>query len=197
MIIDTEAICTSRLGCWQDYCGCCSKVWVPERQNCIGMYHEPYQEACQGLSRGGSFRRASLLGSISLQGWPRKMLAGVCSPKPGEEPVQQRAKTKPHCHCRKSSLRSALDVLETTSSLGLVAGCHIRAAPGGSTGGTLATTLNSGRGSNVVRSLVQLITSTSLAPNLMAVPSSREIGPPPQTMRCDEKSDQSAQEHPW
>lgn len=27
---------------------------VPERQACIGTYHEPYQEACQGATRGRS-----------------------------------------------------------------------------------------------------------------------------------------------
>ena len=41
------------------------EVMVPGRQACIGTYHEPYQEACQGATRRGS-RRRSLLGSTSL-----------------------------------------------------------------------------------------------------------------------------------
>lgn len=123
------------------------------RQACIGTYHEPYQEACQGSGRVEGVQESLIAGQHQLAGLAKEGV-GVCSSKPGEEPVQQRTKPKPHCHSRKSSLRSALGVLETTSSLGFVAGCHIRAAPGGSTGVAPAATLNSGRGSNVVRSLV-------------------------------------------
>lgn len=78
--------------------------------------------------------------------------------------IQRREKAKtslPRLPLWEPSLRSAFDERETAWSLGVVAGCHIRAAPGEPTGATPAATLNSGRGSNVVRLLVQLITSTS------------------------------------
>lgn len=139
---------------------------VPGRQACIGMYHEPYQAARQGPSRGVqeslvAGQHQPVPASQDSQG------AGACGSRNRTRnglSAQQRAQPRPHCHSRKSSLKPALDVLETACSLGVVAGCHIRAAPGGSTGATPAATLNPGRGSNVVRSLVQLITSTNLIP---------------------------------
>lgn len=131
---------------------------VPGRQACIGTYHEPYREVCQGSARGASGEPHCWAAPACKAGQG----VGACGSKTTEDQFSSEQSPSLTATPGTSSLGSALDELETACSLGVVAGCHIRAAPGGSTGAAPAATLNPGRGSNVVRSLVQLITSTSL-----------------------------------
>lgn len=59
---------------------------VPERQACIGMYHEPYQEPCQGGDSRG-LQESLITGQHQLVG-PATVLAFAVQ-KTGERPVEQ------------------------------------------------------------------------------------------------------------